>query len=221
MIVANEWLDDLPVEVVEHATDGPRRVLVDPETGDETLGPLVDGPDAVWLAEWWPLDTSGIGDRAEVGRPRDTAWSAAVRSLTRGVAIAIDYRHDRGDRAGRDVVGGHAHGLRRRPTRPAGAERELRRHQSRRAGRMRRGRRPQWRIVVVARPATRGPPRTRCQRRKSGADLAERDRFPTPRALTRTSEAAELVRRGGLGDFGWLVQCVGVPLPSSLAALRD
>ena len=88
------------MEVVEHATDGSRRVLVDPETGDETLGPLVDGPDAVWLAEWWPLDTSGIGDRAEVGRPRDTAWSAAVRSLTRGVAIAIDYCHDRGDRQG-------------------------------------------------------------------------------------------------------------------------
>ena len=189
-------VDDLPVEVVEHATDGLRRVLVDPETGDETLGPLVDGPDAVWLAEWWPLDTSRIGDRAEVGRPRDTAWSAAVRSLTRGVAIAIDYCHDRGDRAGRDVVGGHAHGLRRRPTRRrcrTGAA------TSPVTSRWTHAPRPaaQWRIVVVARPATRGPHALGV----NGGNPARTWRSAIdflPRALTGRRR-----RRGSFGAVGW------------------
>ncbi|MGH3342464.1 MAG: SAM-dependent methyltransferase, partial [Carbonactinosporaceae bacterium] len=33
------------------------------------------------------------------------------------------------------------------------------------------------------------------------------------RALQRAGEAAELTARGGLGDFWWLVQGVGVAVP--------
>ena len=188
-------VDDLPVEVVEHATDGLRRVLVDPETGDETLGPLVDGPDAVWLAEWWPLDTSEIGDRAEVGRPRDTAWSAAVRSLTRGVAIAIDYCHDRGD--------GQAGCCRRARSRATSAGRLVPRCRTGAAtspvtSRWTHAPRPaaQWRIVVVARPATRGPPHSvstaEIRRGLAGASISYPRHSPRRRR-----------RRGSFGAVGW------------------
>ncbi|HEY9522009.1 MAG TPA: SAM-dependent methyltransferase, partial [Thermopolyspora sp.] len=39
LVIANEWLDNVPFELVEQAGDGPRLVLVDPRTGQERLGP--------------------------------------------------------------------------------------------------------------------------------------------------------------------------------------
>ena len=91
LLVANEWLDDVPLDVVEQTTDGPRLVLVDAD-GAESLGPPPDPADRAWLDRWWPL--AEIGDRAEVGRPRDDAWAAAVGRIDRGVAVAIDYGHE-------------------------------------------------------------------------------------------------------------------------------
>src|SRR4051794_18129933 len=45
LLVANEWLDVVPVDVVEKTADGLRVVLVDPRTGAEALGPPPDAPD--------------------------------------------------------------------------------------------------------------------------------------------------------------------------------
>ncbi|MYT21709.1 hypothetical protein GTW69_15660, partial [Streptomyces sp. SID7760] len=85
LLFANEWLDNVPLEI---AQDG-RYVLVAPD-GTESPGPVVDGADRAWLERWWP----GSG-RAEIGRPRDEAWAAAVRSLSQGLAVAVDYAHTR------------------------------------------------------------------------------------------------------------------------------
>jgi SAM-dependent MidA family methyltransferase len=221
MIVANEWLDDLPVDVVEHAPDGLRVVLVDPATGEETLGPPVSGPDAAWLSEWWPLASGGVGDRAEVGRPRDTAWSSAVRALNRGIAIAIDYSHDLADRAGGMLPAGTLAGYvggRLVPPIPDGSC-DVTSHVALDACAAA-GERSGASVSLLVRQrealhalGVNGQRPTR--------DLAERDPASYLRELTRTSEAAELVQRGGLGDFGWLVQCVGVELPPSLAALTE
>lgn len=41
--------------------------------------------------------------------------------------------------------------------------------------------------------------------------LASTDPAAYVRALSAAGEAAELTARGGLGDFGWLVQPVGIP----------
>ncbi|NEC19081.1 hypothetical protein G3I50_12545, partial [Streptomyces parvus] len=38
------------------------------------------------------------GERAEIGRPRDAAWTGAVGCLTAGLAVAVDYAHGRGTR---------------------------------------------------------------------------------------------------------------------------
>ncbi|MEN3359089.1 MAG: hypothetical protein V7637_3071 [Mycobacteriales bacterium] len=109
LLIANEWLDNVPVDVVEQTTAGPRLVLVSP-AGAESVGGPPGAADAAWLADWWPLRP---GQRAEVGRPRDQAWAAAAGQVRRGVAVAIDYAHDRrarppagtltGYRAGRQV----------------------------------------------------------------------------------------------------------------------
>src|SRR5262245_54272102 len=58
LLVATEWLDNVPVDVVCLDDGGPPRyVLVDPRTGAESLGEPVGGEDAAWLDRWWPLST--------------------------------------------------------------------------------------------------------------------------------------------------------------------
>ncbi|WP_343242565.1 SAM-dependent methyltransferase, partial [Streptomyces sp. SID8111] len=57
LLFANEWLDNVPLDVAEADAAGvPRLVLVDGD-GTERLGPPVTGPEARWLDRWWPLDT--------------------------------------------------------------------------------------------------------------------------------------------------------------------
>ena len=122
LLVANEWLDDVPVDVVRAdrrrlaagaGRPGDRRRAARPAAGRRRrrlAGDVVAGRDA-----------GEVGDRAEVGRPRDEAWAAAVGSLTDGLAVAIDYAHDR------DVApaGRQPHRLPRRSPGPAGPRRQL------------------------------------------------------------------------------------------------
>src|SRR4051812_7671769 len=99
LIVACEWLDVVPVDVVELTGDGLRLVEV-ADDGSERPGPPASPEDTAWLEAWWTL--SEVADRAEVGRPRDDAWARLIhRSLERGVAVAIDYAAD----PARDVAG--------------------------------------------------------------------------------------------------------------------
>ncbi|MFN2538668.1 MAG: SAM-dependent methyltransferase [Mycobacteriales bacterium] len=85
LLIANEWLDAVPVDVVEDGC----LVLVDPD-GDESLGAPHE---SAWAETWWP----GLG-RVEVGAARDLAWAAAVGRVARGAAVAIDYGHTLGSR---------------------------------------------------------------------------------------------------------------------------
>jgi SAM-dependent MidA family methyltransferase len=110
LVVANEWLDDVPLDVVQLDHDlAPRLVLVTRD-GTETLGPRLDddeawaawGLDAArardWIDRWWPLTPEASaypGDRAEIGVPRDDAWHEVVARLDAGTALAIDYAHHR------------------------------------------------------------------------------------------------------------------------------
>lgn len=108
VVMAHEWLDELPVDVVERDVDGVNRVVLVDESGTEMHGPsLVDdaacaavGVDApsvrAWLRAWWPLREPG--DRAEVGLARDAAWSWMTGLLIEGLALAVDYGHCRPER---------------------------------------------------------------------------------------------------------------------------
>src|SRR5688572_29453812 len=110
LLFANEWLDAIPLDVVEHTPDGLRLVEVDTESGEQRLGGPPDPDDVRWLEAWWPLDGAEDGDRAEVGRPRDEAWASAVATLGNGVAIAVDYAHERAARPSFDTLCGYREG---------------------------------------------------------------------------------------------------------------
>ncbi|MFD0884819.1 hypothetical protein ACFQ08_09690, partial [Streptosporangium algeriense] len=55
LVIANEWLDNVPLDVVEQTSDGPRLVMVDPSDGAERLGDIPEEADLAWLDRWWPL----------------------------------------------------------------------------------------------------------------------------------------------------------------------
>lgn len=108
VVIAHEFLDDVPCDVAELDEDlQPRLVLVDPHTGAEEIGPalhdsatraLTPDPDrsADWLARWWPA-TRPLA-RREIGDSRDRIWSKVRRIIATGHAIAIDYEHRQTDR---------------------------------------------------------------------------------------------------------------------------
>ena len=92
-MIANEWLDNVPCELVELDEDGVPRYL----PADLSLGDVVEGND---LRGW---RSSGgrrePGDRAEIGLTRDRAWAEVLEPVADGaVAVAIDYGHVRADR---------------------------------------------------------------------------------------------------------------------------
>lgn len=112
VVVAHEFLDDIPCEAVEADEDGrPRRILVDPISLELILGELLDDPaDLAWLKEWWPVTRPFM--RAEIGSSRDDAWAAITGMLDAGAAVAIDYGHTRAERVAGTWDGGTLVGYR-------------------------------------------------------------------------------------------------------------
>ncbi|MFD0414665.1 SAM-dependent methyltransferase [Streptomyces sp. NPDC127108] len=205
LLFANEWLDNVPLDVAERAADGAVRQVLVHADGTEELGGPVAGPDAAWLARWWPLGPEA-GLRAEIGRPRDEAWSAALATLTRGLAVAVDYAHSRADRPPFGTLTGFRAG-REEPPVPDGS-RDITAHVALDACAL-----PDA-LLLTQRAALRAlgvsgdrPPLA----------LASSDPAGYVRALARAGEATELTAAGGLGDFGWLVQPVDMPLRDVLA----
>ncbi|WP_030489964.1 SAM-dependent methyltransferase [Micromonospora chokoriensis] len=58
LLIATEWLDNVPLDVAVHTDDGWRYLLVDPGSGAETVGEPVSPADHDWLTKWWPSPTS-------------------------------------------------------------------------------------------------------------------------------------------------------------------
>ncbi|MEV7090868.1 SAM-dependent methyltransferase [Streptomyces sp. NPDC093085] len=206
LLFANEWLDNVPLDIAETDADGTvRYVLVRPDATEEP-GPPVAGADARWLARWWP--PAGPGTRAEIGRPRDEAWAAAVGTVARGLAVAVDYAHVREARPPFGTLTGFREG-REVPPVPDGS-RDLTAHVALDAC-----------AAACPLPGTRLLSQRAALRRLgvSGArpplTLAASDPAAYVRALAGAGEAAELTARGGLGDFGWLAQPVGTGAAAS------
>ncbi|MFI7350073.1 SAM-dependent methyltransferase [Streptomyces sp. NPDC049936] len=209
LLFANEWLDNVPVEVAEVDAAGvARRVLVRGD-GTERLGGPVAGAEAAWLARWWPLPGEE-GLRAEIGLPRDTAWASAVASLDAGLAVAADYAHTVDSRPPFGTLTGFRAGREARPV-PDGSC-DLTAHvaldacASAHAARCAPDRTPPDALVRPQREALRALGLTGV---RPPLALASTDPAAYLRALTRASQAAELLAPGGLGDFGWLLQPVG------------
>ena len=197
LLIATEWLDNVPLDVVE----GDRYVEVDPATGAERPGEPVDPADAAWLSRWWPA-----GPRREVGRGRDEAWAGAIGAVERGLAVAVDYGHLLGERPVDGTLTGYRGG-RQVPPVPDGG-RDVTAHVAIDA-------------VALAGSAVAGRAYQLLTQRQAlralGADggrppikLASSDPAGYVRALAAASAAAELIAPGGLGDHWWLVQPVGI-----------
>ncbi|GHC73522.1 SAM-dependent methyltransferase [Streptomyces flavofungini] len=204
LLFANEWLDNVPLDVAERAPDGAVRQVLVRADGTEELGGPVAGPDAAWLARWWPLGTEA-GQRAEIGRLRDEAWTAALATLTRGLAVAVDYAHSRDNRPPFGTLTGFRAG-REEPPVPDGS-RDITAHVALDACAL------PGALLLTQRAALRAlgvsgdrPP----------LSLASSDPAAYVRALARAGEAAELTAPGGLGDFGWLAQPVDLDLQDVL-----
>jgi SAM-dependent MidA family methyltransferase len=193
VLLAVEWLDVVPVDVVELTDDGPRLVEVHTD-GAERIGAAVSDRDRAWLDRWWPL--AEVGDRAEVGRPRDEAWGDAVSRLQTGVAVAVDYAAV----PARDVAGtltGYKDGRQVMPV-PDGSM-DITAHvlfESLTAT-----------AVLTQRDALR-------ELGVSGARPAyDGETADYLSALSHAGDEAELLDPGGLGGFGWLVQSKGTRNP--------
>ncbi|MEU7973741.1 SAM-dependent methyltransferase, partial [Micromonospora sp. NPDC049089] len=234
VLLATEWLDNVPLDVAVQSEDGWRYVLVDPESGAESIGELVSPADLDWLTTWWPSPTTSSstdgapnpgltstdatsenesGFRAEIGRSRDEAWANAVQKIERGLAVAVDYGHLSGDRPVDGTLTGYRGG-RQVPPVPDGSS-DVTAH------------------VAMDSVASAGAAVARCayslvlQRealRALGADggrpplsLAGTDPVGYVRALAAASTVAELTDPAGLGGHWWLRQPVGIPLGSAVA----
>ncbi|WP_432139124.1 MULTISPECIES: SAM-dependent methyltransferase [unclassified Streptomyces] len=229
LLFANEWLDNVPVDVAEVGPDGAARLVLVRDDGTERLGDPVGGADARWLGRWWPL-SAREGERAEIGRPRDTAWAAALSCVTRGLAVAVDYAHSADSRPAFGTLTGFRDGRETAPV-PDGtcditahvaldacaeaaaqacAEAGAQERTPEREAECTTARALPKALLLTQRDALRAlhltgtrPPLT----------LATTDPTAYVRALASAGEAAELTAPGGLGDFGWLLQPVGVPSP--------
>ena len=213
LVIASEWLDNVPLDVVELTATGPAVVQVDPATGTERPhGP--PGPeDLAWIHAWWPLRS--CGERAEVGSTRCAAWAGLIRDIDRGVAVAADYGHVRAARPGCGTLAGYLEG-RAVPAVPDGS-RDITAHVALDA------------CAAAGKAAGAGETVITTQRaalralglaaRRPPLALAASDPEGYARALCRASQDAELMDAEGLGGFGWLIQAVGLALPRPLARL--
>ncbi|MFU8874948.1 SAM-dependent methyltransferase [Micromonospora sp. SL4-19] len=214
LLVATEWLDNVPLDLAVHTVDGWRYLLVDPVTGEESTGDPLTVQDAEWLTRWWPTSPGpSTGTRAEIGRTRDGTWATAISRIDRGLALAVDYGHLREDRPVDGSLTGYRGG-RQVPPVPDGSC-DVTAH------------------VAMDSVASAGERVARCaytlvsQReglRELGADggrpplsLASRDPAGYVRALAGASAVAELTDPAGLGGHWWLRQPVGVALDPFMA----
>lgn len=210
LLFANEWLDNVPVDVAEADAEGTARYVEVRADGTERLGGPVSGPDADWLARWWPLREPGA--RAEIGRTRDEAWAAAVASLAAGRAVAVDYAHVRESRPPFGTLSGFRAG-REVPPVPDGtcdvtahvaldACAAAVAHASDAGGGAGGG--AGGAPVVELVPQREALRALGVSGGRPPLPLASSDPAAYVRALATAGEAAELTARGGLGDFLWL-----------------
>ena len=182
LLVANEWLDAVPVDVIDKGC-----IVLVSSDGTEALGEPIASD---WASRWWPG-----GGRVEIGAPRDQAWTNAVSHVTRGVAVAIDYGHLVSSR--RPTLTGYRDGRQVRPV-PDGSC-DLTAHVAVDA-------------CAAATGACLWSQREALQFLGISAALPPAADSSYALGLERASQAGELLDPDGLGGFAWLMQEIGVDL---------
>jgi SAM-dependent MidA family methyltransferase len=212
LVVAHEWLDVVPCTIAEVAPDGslcevlvhaptpgpspdscsePHRIPAR-DTTNESLGPPLTGADLEWCQRFWPsalTSEARPGNRVEIGRQRDEAWSALLDRLAPGsVAVAVDYGHTVANRPQEGTLVAYREGHVVEPV-PDGTC-DLTAH-----------------VAVDSLRQTR-----RLRQREAVEGLAAPDHASAAvdpagylAGLADHSAVAELRRPGGFGDFWWVI----------------
>ncbi|TDD63110.1 hypothetical protein E1263_01650 [Kribbella antibiotica] len=183
LVVANEWLDNIPCELAEWDEDGVPRYL----TAELTPGDVVEGNDLAWLQQWWSGEP---GDRAEIGLARDNAWADVVKRLQHGTALAIDYGHVADDRPPYGTLTGFRAGRECEPVLDGSCDITAHVALDSLGGEVHNQRDMLMQLGVSAKR----PP----------LELASTDSAAYLAALSAAGEAAELLDPSGLGGFGWV-----------------
>ncbi|QNE19309.1 hypothetical protein F1D05_17030 [Kribbella qitaiheensis] len=189
LVVANEWLDNLPCELAELDDEGTPRYLL----ADLSLGEVVEGNDLGWLSAWWPLREPG--DRAEIGLARDLAWAEVVRRLDGGVALAIDYGHLRTGRPPYGTLTGFRNGRECEPVLDGSCDITAHVALDSLAAAVPGGTVVMQREALLALGVTATRP---------DHELSRTDPLRYLTELSSAGEAAELLDPSGLGGFGWV-----------------
>ncbi len=192
LVIAHEWLDVVPCDIAQiDATGRLRLVLVDPGTGAESLGPELDDRDAAWCEAHWPA--SMPGDRVEIGASREAAWLSLSSAIGSGLTVAVDYGHIASARPRGGTLTGYRLGSLTDPI-PDGSC-DITAHVAVDA------------LDVDLLATQRDLLRDLGLRGATPEHgLAARDPLQYLRALERAAAEAELIRRGGFGDFWWAVK---------------
>lgn len=191
LVVAHEWLDVVPCTVAEVDDTGRLRVvLVDPDTGTESLGDEPEPEELAWCARHWPCEGAPAGTRVEVGLDRDRTWAGLLGRIRHGSALAVDYGHRRRDRPPHGTLAGYRAGA-LVPAVPDGSC-DVTAHVA--LDSLRHDELLTQRESLHALGVTAGRPPRELARSGPSAYLA---------ALARSSAAAALADPAGLGGFGW------------------
>jgi SAM-dependent MidA family methyltransferase len=204
LVVANEWLDVVPCDVLQTDAEGRLRVVEVARDGTERLGEQAPADLVDWSRRWWPTSGKPPGARVEVGRARDAAWRDLVGRVRSGLVLAMDYGHSRPARPPEGTLSAHRAG-RLVPPVPDGTC-DLTAAVA-------------WDSVMAASPAATRPRLT--TQRAALTELGVEGSRPATALghpsyllqLRRAGAAATLLDPGGLGGLGWLACPVGIGQP--------
>ncbi len=222
LLIGWELLDVVPCTVLEVDARGVAREVQVAGDGRERLGPPARDEDLAWCRQWWPLDGAPAGTRAEVGLSRDRFWAGTVDVLASGVALAVDYGHNRTNRPPSGSLTGFRAG-RQVPPVPDGST-DITAHVAidslvaSRADRPRGAGDPTPRTTLT-RPQREALRALGVRGRRPDIGLATSDPTAYVRQLQEASEAAELRDPAGLGAFSWALHGVGQPAAAALDAV--
>lgn len=186
LVLAHEWLDNVPCRIAEWAGGELREVCVRLD-GSETLGAPVDEADLAWVRRWWPH-----AERVEIGRARDEAWTDLLARLDEGLAVAVDYGHTAASRPAGGSLSAYRAGQLVVPV-PDGSC-DLTAHVA--VDSLTQDRRVTQRDLLAELGLTRPPPEARLAREAPAAYL---------QALSRHSAVVALRDPDGLGGFWWVL----------------
>jgi SAM-dependent MidA family methyltransferase len=200
LVIAHEWLDVVPCDVLERDDQGRLRLVEVDDSGQERLGPPASAGQEEWCARWWPG-----GSRVEVGLARDAAWAGLVSRVSSGVVVAVDYGHERRSRPPRGSLAAHrsGHAVPPVPDGSCDVTAEV-----------------AWDSLVAAAHDPRHPEPELVSQRTAlsglGVDAARpvvgADTAAYLRGLQRSGAAATLLDPGGLGGLTWLIRPVVRPV---------